>query len=368
MTTQQCQQADLSTLAECNIYWLKPQLTVPYENALCRLEHFDVMLIELIDLAGHSGWGEACPVLGYSPESPEQAWHWLSYTLAQLLKLPDAQFSAAMMASMHEFPFVVSAFYEAYSDLKRQPIFRPSQLIKVPLIGTVNTLDPKMAPQMAIKLLESGYQTLKIKVGYDPLSDAQRVTNIIEVMGGRARLRMDANQGYTLKQAIEFAQRVPAASVEFFEQPVAADDWQSIATLAKDQILPIMLDESIYGDADIDRSIDLGGIAAVKLKMSKSGGPDALTRQVQHCQKQGIAVVIGNGVATDIGCYHEAALYHQLGLNTAAEMNGFLKIPQRLLAPTMSIEQGHLLVPEVESTRIRLDVIQDLKPLQSRLL
>lgn len=364
----QYQHTNLSCIAACTVYWLKPLLTVPYENALCRLQHFDVMLIELVDTAGVTGWGEACPVFGYSPESPEQAWHWLTNSLAQFIHLRNDEFDSIMQLSAREFPFVVSAFFEAYADLTRLAVFRPSQSLRIPLIGTVNTLDPKIAPQMALELIENGYHTLKIKVGYDPESDSKRVCNIVEVIGKQAQLRLDANQGYSLEQAIRFAQSVPAEAVEFFEQPVAARDWQSIETLMHEQPLPLMLDESIYDDEDIDRTIHLGKIAAVKLKMSKSGGPMALTRQVQRCQQHGLAVVIGNGVATDIGCYHEAAMYHQLGLSTAAEMNGFLKIPQRLYAPTMIIDQGSLVLPEVEATHIRFDVIHNLQLQQSRLL
>jgi o-succinylbenzoate synthase len=362
MTTDQWPNTDPQHIIKANAYWLKPKLTVPYENALCRLEHFDVMLIELIDAKGRSGWGEACPVLGYSPESPQQAWHWMTQTLPTLLSLSEDAFKAQMFASMKQYPFVVSAFYEAYSDLLRESHFYPNETLLVPLIGTVNSLDPDEAPKMALELINRGYKTLKVKVGYEPESDAQRVNNIMHAIEDKAKVRMDANQGYSLSEAIQFARRVSLASVEYFEQPLHAMAWDDFSTLVTEQPLPIMLDESIYGDEDIERASDIGGIAALKLKMSKSGGPQALAKQVQQCQQLGFDVVIGNGVATDLGCYHEGALYHHLKLTSAAEMNGFLKITERLLAPTMTIQNGNLSVPDAHQTAIAHDVIDRLNP------
>ncbi|MDI5935315.1 mandelate racemase/muconate lactonizing enzyme family protein [Halomonas kalidii] len=333
-------------------YWLRVPLKVPYENALCRLESFDVMVIKLVDGEGRVGWGEACPVTGYSPETPEQAWHWISKQLPGIVGAPPKALHELLDVSLAKYPFEVSAVLEGLADLARSPLLHRDAPPAVRLLGTVNTLDKQVAPEVARQLLEDGYTTLKVKVGYDPREDAERVCRIAEVAEGKARLRMDANQGYSLADAIDFAQRVPADAVEVFEQPVPADRWDQLEAIGRLKLLPLMLDESIYDDSDIRRAATLDGVAAVKLKMSKSGGPQGLADQVSLCRSLGLDVVVGNGVASDLGCFHEAVCFGQLGLDTAAEMNGFLKTTDSLLDTPLSMHQGRLQLPNPRTVAV----------------
>ncbi|PMR72968.1 mandelate racemase/muconate lactonizing enzyme family protein [Billgrantia endophytica] len=333
-------------------YWLRVPLKVPYENALCRLESFDVMVIQLVDGEGRVGWGEACPVTGYSPETPEQAWRWIGEQLPRIVGAHPRRWHALLDASLAKYPFVVSAIHEGLSDLTRSPLLHRDDPPSVRLLGTVNTLDKQVAPDAALQLLDRGYTTLKVKVGYDPREDSERVCRIAEAVAGEAQLRLDANQGYSLEDAIGFARRVPADAVEVFEQPVPADRWDQLEAIGRLKLLPLMLDESIYDDSDIRRAATFDGVTAVKLKMSKSGGPRGLADQVALCRSLGLNVVVGNGVASDLGCFHEAVCYGQLGLDTAAEMNGFLKTTSSLLDTPLSMNQDSLELPNPRTVAV----------------
>jgi L-Ala-D/L-Glu epimerase len=342
-------------------YLLRMPLKRPYENALGRLDAFDVILIAMSDKSGRTGWGEACPVLGYSPESPGQAWDHAKRILPSLVGKTAREIGAVVAGDIRHFPFVVSALHEALDDL----VGAPSMYGEIPprpveLLGTVNTLDHGEGPGVAMELLDQGYKVLKVKVGYDPESDAARVEAIADAVAGRAMLRMDANQGYSLDQALDFARRVPTEAVEVFEQPVPANRWDWIQAIARERILPLMLDESIYGVDDIRRAASVDGITAVKLKMSKAGGPSALAQQVALCRSYGLDVVIGNGVASDLGCYHEALCYDRLGLTAAAEMNGFLKTVDSLLTIPLTVEHARLKTPDVSFPPVDIEKVTGL--------
>lgn len=346
--TQQTE-ADSHTLARLHrihLHRLQLPLTEPYENALCRLIHFDAFLITLVDEDGRVGIGEACPVTGYSPETPDEAEQWARAQLPGLVGLTPDGVIERLQTQLHTAPFMVSAVLEALAELGADPLLTITPGNRIRLLGTVNTLDSKAAPAYAEALLAAGYTTLKVKVGYDPGADAERVCALADVVSGRGILRMDANQGYTLEQARQFARRIPIEVVEVFEQPVPAERWDWVEALGRTSPLPLMLDESIYSDADIVRAGHLPGIKAVKLKMSKSGGPGALSRQVALAHAHGLDVVVGNGVASDLGCVHEAACCIQLGLGAAAEMNGFLKLREPLLAAPLALDNGCLVLPE----------------------
>jgi o-succinylbenzoate synthase len=342
-------------LASASAEWLRLPLTKPYENALGRIEAFDVLLVAVRDRSGRIGWGEACPVEGYSPETPKRCW---SFFEELIPSLPGCGRSAAAQMAlryMDRLPFAASAVIEALEDLADDPALRAPMTTELDLVGTVNTLDATRAPAVARELVAAGHRTLKVKVGYDAPADARRVAAIAEAVGDSARLRVDANQGYRVPEAIAFARAVPGDAIEVFEQPVDAEDWAGMQAVAGACGLPVMLDEAIYGDADIRRAGAIAGVAAVKLKLSKAGGAAGLVRQVALARALGLKVVAGNGVASDLGCLHELLACRAADITTAGEMNGFVKTEARLVDIDLSVSAGRITVPAVADTPVRDD-------------
>ena len=107
--------------------------------------------------------------------------------------------------------------------------------------------------------------------------------------------------------------------------------------------MPMMLDESIYGLADIERAAALGAAAYIKFKLMKAGGLDRLVEALERIKALGLKPVLGNGVASDIGCWMEAcvARAHVAG---AGEMNGFLKPGAGVFRSPLSVENGSLVL------------------------
>ena len=97
-------------------------------------------------------------------------------------------------------------------------------------------------------MLSQGFRVFKVKVGFDLPRDLERVREIQRIVDGRARLRLDANQGYTRAQACEFVDTLDPRAIELFEQPCAAKDWAANEAVASCSAVPIMLDESIYSE------------------------------------------------------------------------------------------------------------------------
>lgn len=338
-------------------WWLRLPLETAYENALGSLSHFDALIVRATDAAGRTGWGEACPVTGYSPESPPEAWDFLARCVADLPGLGRSEVAGRLGAGASSYPFVVAALVEAMEDLAGSPALRADRPGELELVGTVNTLDLEQAPLYARRLVAAGYQTLKVKVGYDASADARRIAAIAEAVGPAVRLRVDANQGYDVRAALEFAQAVPRESIEVFEQPVNAHDWQAMTAVAGAAELPIMLDEAIYSESDIRRAATIRGITAVKLKLSKTGGAAGLVRQIRLAEELGLDVVVGNGIASDLGCLHEALACLHAGLRLPIESNGFLKTHVRLLDGGLldgglSVSGARLRVPAVAATEV----------------
>jgi L-alanine-DL-glutamate epimerase-like enolase superfamily enzyme len=312
---------------------LQLPLTVPYRLAFGEQRQFDVLLVAVISEQG-IGWGEATILPGYTDETVEDSW-----TIAAELShcKTTGELKAKANAHLHLAPFTATAFLTAldwlngHQSLKRTGRFE--------LLGTVNGKRDKVAElEKEIEaLIAKGYKTLKVKIGWEPDADLQQVDAVRRIVAGRAKMRIDGNQGYRRDQALYFLRKLNPAGVELVEQPCAAGDWDSAVALVGAGDVPLMLDESIYTLEDIDRAAKLGCADYIKLKLMKLGTLDTLEKGLRQIADRGMKAVLGNGVATDLGCWMEMCI----GLDrvsTAGEMNGFLKTPVQLLAPSLRCE------------------------------
>jgi L-alanine-DL-glutamate epimerase-like enolase superfamily enzyme len=97
----------------------------------------------------------------------------------------------------------------------------------VPILGLLQGETAERMQREAERLIAEGYGTVKVKVGFDPMEDARVVAMAQRAVAGRARIRIDANQGFDAAQAIDFVSRISDESIELFEQPCAAGDWSA---------------------------------------------------------------------------------------------------------------------------------------------
>ena len=102
--------------------------------------------------------------------------------------------------------------------------------------------------------LESGYETIKVKVGQDPDSDLARLEAIRGAAGRDCAIRIDANQGWTVPQAVSALRRMEPYRIEFVEQPVAAWDLAGMREVRRRSPIPVMADESLFSRTRPSRS------------------------------------------------------------------------------------------------------------------
>jgi L-alanine-DL-glutamate epimerase-like enolase superfamily enzyme len=205
--------------------------------------------------------------------------------------------------------------------------------------------------------LADGFRTLKVKVGFNVDTDLRRLAKIQEATAGRATLRLDANHSYTREQGCAFGVAIDPTGIELFEQPCDNADWAGNAAVAAVSRVPVMLDESIYGTADIDRAATIDGIGFVKLKLKKLGGLDLLQAGLERIRRQGMTPVLGDGTATEIGCWQEASVARVV-IDNAGEMNGFLKFRERLFADPLKFVDGAILLPAGYRPTLDKNVLQ----------
>ena len=140
----------------------------------------------------------------------------------------DGQTGIAMMA--------VSAVDNALWDLK-------AKLFDVPLCnllgnakdgiliygsGGFTSYNKKQLQQQLRGWVDEGIQHVKIKIGAEPGKDVERVKNAREAIGKNAKLFVDANGAYNIKQAIEKSFQFKEYNISWFEEPVTSDNLEGL--------------------------------------------------------------------------------------------------------------------------------------------
>jgi L-alanine-DL-glutamate epimerase-like enolase superfamily enzyme len=325
---------------------LSVPLTEPYRLAFGPVDHYDTIIVELADADGRRGFGEATLLTGYTDETIGEAWPAARELAASLAGTDRDDFASRVDALAPSAPFLATAFRSALDALEEHPLLSIDRVVRVPILGLLQGEDDKALDAAFARLLDDGYRTVKVKVGFDVDDDLAHVARVQRAVAGRAAIRVDANQAYDAATAVAFIERLDPAGIEHFEQPCAAGDWvahRAAADAAARTGLPLMLDESIYGLADIERAAREHACRNLKVKLMKFAGIDALVAAIERIRALGMRPVLGNGVACDVSCRMEAfvAARH---IDNAGEMNGFLKAAHMLLDPPLAFEDGHIVL------------------------
>ncbi|MEO8652002.1 MAG: enolase C-terminal domain-like protein, partial [Hyphomicrobiaceae bacterium] len=193
-------------------------LKVPYKLALGAVTAFDTILARIV-VGGSVGVGEATILTGYTDETIEDAW-----PRAQALapKLVGASSDAARDIAYRDLadaPFTLTAFITAVEMAERHPLLTVDADQGVPLLAGINSTDFAGIEREIETAIASGYGTLKIKAGFDIDADLERIAFIQRCNVGRAKLRIDANQGYSPADGVRFAASLSPDAIELLEQP-----------------------------------------------------------------------------------------------------------------------------------------------------
>ena len=159
-----------------------------------------------------------------------------------------------------------------------------------------------------VRTRETGFKSFKVKVGFDPEEDAQKVCALAGTLRGEETLYADANQGFELDQAKTFLAGVAHSPLGWLEEPIVADapetDWQELAASTG---IPLAGGENIAGRAEFERAIEQGFLNVLQPDAAKWGG-------VSGCFEIGKAAV----AAGRIYCPH--FLGGGIGIAASAEL------------------------------------------------
>jgi L-alanine-DL-glutamate epimerase-like enolase superfamily enzyme len=333
---------------------------VPYKLAFGPITHFDTLIVSVTDINGNQGFGEATILTGYTQETISGSWDLIQEISKNLVTQSDESNQQLLENYLESDPFTVTALATAIELAQQKNVFSNESSESIPILGVVNAESLEDLEIEIENLISSGFNTLKVKVGFDVDKDSLKVKNVQKVLKDRAKIRLDGNQGYSRSEAISFIKQLNPGGIELFEQPCHADDWDSALAISKIANVPMMLDESIYGLEDIQKAADLNVATYIKVKLMKFGSYKNLSNALSLISKLGMKPVLGNGVAGEIGCWMEA-LAAKKYIPNAGEMNGFLKPVSSILQNPLQFKDGCISLEPYYLPKLDLNLINQFQ-------
>lgn len=241
------------------------------------------------------------------------------------------------------------ALHDLWGKQIGQPLYRLFGLnpARMPLTSFTIAIDEPAI--MAERAAHCGYPIIKIKLG--SLQDEAIVAAIRGAT--HARLRVDANAGWSRQQAAANIPRLVQYDLEFVEQPLPKGDIEGFRWLRQQMRsqgvnLPIFADESIKTARDV--AAHAGAVDGVVIKLMKSGGIREAMRAIAVARALDMQVMIGCMIETSIGV---TAAAHIAPLCDYADLDGPLLIRDD---PYQGVrfDGAGLILPEMPGLGVRL--------------
>lgn len=173
----------------------------------------------------------------------------------------------------------------------------------------VNVTVPAVGPERAHEIVRAGgCRTAKVKVaepGQTTADDEARVEAVRDALGPDGHVRVDANGGWSVDDAVAAIGRLDRAAggLEYVEQPVASVE--DLARVRRRVDVPIAADESIRRAEDPYRVRDLEAADIAVLKVQPLGGVRAC---LEIAERIGLPVVVSSALETSVGIAAGVAL------------------------------------------------------------
>lgn len=302
------------------------------------------LLIEL-EHEGLVGLGEAAPIERYG-----QDWRSAARAVEEMVaRLSDPRaFETAAEAAVAGQPAAAAALDMALRDLAGKRLDAPLYQ----LMG----LDPRRAPAtsftigmaepaiVAARVAEaSQFEVLKIKLGAagdrEILKAARDATD--------RPLRVDANEGWTLQQALRRVEWLATMGVELVEQPLPASELEAMRELRRSSPLPLFADESVRRAADIPGLVE--AFDGINIKLMKCGGIGEASRMIAVARAHGLKVMLGCMVESSLAV---TAAAHLSPLVDYADLDGNLLVVNDPFVG-VRVREGRLVLPRGPGLGVR---------------
>jgi L-Ala-D/L-Glu epimerase len=291
------------TIQQVELYKLFIPLKEPFVISLGPIYNAENLLVVIRTREGITGYGECSPFMSINGESVDTCFVVGQY-FAKLLKGKNALAIEDCIVAMDKLIYgntsIKSAFDMALYDMASQhagvPLYQflGGKNNKTIITDyTVSIGDPQKMAADALKIKEEGYPAIKVKLGNNGDLDVVRIKAIREAVGNEIPLRIDANQGWSVEEAIATLRTLGKYDIQHCEEPIPRWNFMQLPKVRQASPIPIMSDESCGDEHDAERLIDLKACDYLNIKLGKSGGLFKALKMVKLAEAAALHLQVG---------------------------------------------------------------------------
>ncbi len=279
----------------------------------------DTVFIKTVLDDGSVGWGEAPPAPEITGDTPGSITSSIGY-IADYLKGLDVEdiwrldkvIRGKLKKNSSAVNGLVNSILDAISKSKGISLLRllggPGSETEVITDITVGLDSPEVMAKDALDWVEKGFRQIKVKLGGPESLDIERIKEIRNAIGLDVRLRVDANQAWSPKEAVRIGKFLERMEVEMIEQPVKADNINGLKYVKERLEIPIVADESVHDSNDLKTIIYANAADGINIKLSKSGGLLEALKMALIAKSFNLKLMVGCMIESSLGIAFAAHL------------------------------------------------------------
>jgi len=328
------------------------KLTEPYTIAYETIDHCTNIFARVETDDGITGLGCAAPDLPVTGETADTVINVFNEFIEPIVKGRDpftyARINDELKTVISRNPSALAMIDMAIYDIMAKKAgvslyrflggFRES----IPTSITIGIMPVNDTVRKAKQLNKRGFNILKIKGGSDVDEDVEKVIKIKEAIGKHIEIRFDANQGYSVDEAVSFIAQTKSVGIELLEQPTDKKNEDLLKQVSQHVSVPVMADESLMTLKDVFRLTSRDATDMINIKLMKVGG----ITEALHIN----SVAKAANAEAMVGCMDESALGIAAGLHFAlarpniiyADLDGHLDLVDDPFAGLVTLKKGIL--------------------------
>ena len=280
-------------------------LTTTFTTSLRSINQVDCVLVKIHTDGDQIGYGSGSPVpviTGETVASIVGATHFIGEQLTGMTlensELLFQKLNSCIIGSPSAKAAIDMAIYDLLGKSLNIPLYQllggKSQDMSTDI--TISLARPEKMVAECKQRVDEGFSIIKIKVGDDPYTDLERLKQINDNLRGDVLIRIDANQGWSAKEAVYVCRELERAKIpiDLIEQPVAASDLDGMRFVRENTLFPVFADESIFSPADALKLIEQSAIDGINIKLMKCGGIYNALKIVAIAESAGLPCMIGS--------------------------------------------------------------------------
>jgi L-alanine-DL-glutamate epimerase-like enolase superfamily enzyme len=351
-------------VTDVEIFLFDIPLVAPFRISIGEQSAANDLLVRVITDQGVIGVGEACPfppITGETQATNAAAARAIRDMVVGKSPLAIEALLREVGAMVHSNPSAVAAYdmalYDILGKVAGLPVFRlfggDKSTFETDITTGIDTTEAVVRETK--KHADLGYQTLKVKVGTDPDADFARLQAVREANGYDIKVRIDANQGWTVPQAIYALRKMEKLRIQLIEQPVVASDIAGLKTVRDASPIPIMADEACFLPADALKLIRADACDYFNIKLMKAGGIANSVRIAHIADAANIRCMVGCMLESNVALTAAAHVVASQTNIIFADLDGNAEHTMNPVIGGMTVKAGVVTMPETPGLGCDID-------------